>query len=156
MTLDLPPGSLVLVDSSALVYLVEGEPLSPRRIAVEGFFAAASTRGARLFASTIAWAELLEGPLAKGDRELAARYRAFLADSSRIVLREVDVAVAQAAAELAAALPAARKRSFSGGDLLQIATALALGAKAVLTNDEEWRIVPRCPRLFLVDELAAE
>jgi len=114
---------------------------------VESFFREAESKHWRIAASTIAWAELLEKPLAKGDQELAARYRAFLADSSRIVLREVDVAVAQTAAELAAALPAARKRSLSGGDLLQIATALALGAKAVLTNDEAWSTVPRCRRL---------
>jgi hypothetical protein len=39
---------------------------------------------------------------------------------------------------------------------VQIATAVALGATAVLTNDEAWRAVPRCPRIILVDELAAE
>jgi predicted nucleic acid-binding protein len=148
--------SAILADSSALVYLVEGESSSPRRRAVEAFMARASAEGKRIFASTVAWAELLEGPLARGDRELADRYRRLLADSSRIELREVDVVVAAAAAELAAALPETRRRRLSSGDLLQIATAVALGAEAVLTNDEAWRIAERCPPLVLVDELAAD
>jgi predicted nucleic acid-binding protein len=149
-------GSLVLVDSSALIYLVEGEASSPRRRAVEGFFAKAALKGARFVASTLAWAELLEAPLARGDAPLATRYRSFLSDSSRIVLREVDVAVAEEAAALSASLPAARRRSLSTGDLIHIATAIVLGAEAVLTNDEAWREAPRCPPLLLVDELAAE
>jgi predicted nucleic acid-binding protein len=156
MDIDLPHGALVLVDSSALVYLIEGEASSPRRKAVERFLAELETKAARVVASTLAWTELLEGPLSRGDSALAARYRSLLADSSRIVLREVDVAVAQAAAELAAALPSARKKSISSGDILHIATAVAIGAAAVLTNDEAWRSVPRCPPLILVDELAAE
>jgi predicted nucleic acid-binding protein len=156
MNLEPAPGSLVLVDSSALVYLIEGAEDSPRRGAVKRFLAEAESRGTRLCASTVAWAELLEGPLASGRLELASAYRRLLADSGRILLREVDVAVAETAAELAAALPAARKRIVSGADLLQIGTAIALGATAVLTNDEAWRSVLRCPPLILVDELAAE
>jgi predicted nucleic acid-binding protein len=150
------PGSLVLVDSSALVYLVEGAVSSARRRAVELFFAQAAARGTGLVASTYAWTELLEGPLARGEGELATRYRSLLSDSSRITLRELDVAVAEAAAELTAALPPARRKSLSGGDLIHIATALVVGASAVLTNDEAWREAPRCPPLILVDELAAE
>jgi predicted nucleic acid-binding protein len=156
MDLDMVHGAIVLVDSSALVYLVEGKSLSPRRAAVERFFAEAETRGTRLVASTFAWTELLEGPLARGEHELAAAYRRLLADSSRIALREVDVSVAETAAELAAAMPNARRRTVSSGDLLHIATAIATDAAAILTNDEAWRSVPRCPPLVLVDELAAE
>jgi len=72
------------------------------------------------------------------------------------VLRELDVAAADAAAALAAALPGALRRSLSSGDIIHIATAIAIGATAVLTNDEAWRAAPRCPPLILVDELAAE
>jgi len=151
----LAPGCLVLVDSSALIYLVEEAASSPRRAAVEGFFADAAASEARLVASTIAWAELLASPLARGDRELADGYRRLLSDSSRIVLREADVAVAEGAAALSASLPPAQRRSLSSNDFLHIATALVLGADAVLTNDEAWRSVPRCPRVLLVDELAA-
>ncbi len=156
MNLALPPGSLVLVDSSALVYLVEGEPGSGRRHAVEGFFARAAAEGWRLAASTLSWLELLEKPLAAADAGLAARYRSLLSDSARIELRVVDVAVAEGAAALSASLGPALRRRLSPADLVHIATALTLGASAVLGNDETWREVPACPPLVLVDELAFE
>lgn len=156
MAIDLAPGSLVLVDSSALVYLVEGEASSPRRLAVEAFLRAAEASRWRLIASTIAWAELLEKPLAAGAAELASAYRRILADSSKIELRVVDVAVAEAAAGLAGSLAPGLRRRLSAGDLLHLATAIAAGADAVLGNDEAWREVPLCPRLLLVDELAFE
>jgi predicted nucleic acid-binding protein len=156
MDIDLPEGSIVLLDSSALVYLVEGEPGSPRRRAVEAFLAEAASRGIRLAASTLVWAELLEKPLASGLPELATRYRSLLSDSSRIELRVVDVAVAEGAAALSASLAPALRRALSEADLVQVATARLLGALAVLGNDEAWRGVPGCPRLILVDELAFE
>jgi predicted nucleic acid-binding protein len=148
--------SVVLIDSSALVYLAELEAGAPRRAAVERFLESAAERETRIFASTVAWAELLEAPLARGDGELATRYRSLLSDSRRIVLREVDVEVAEAAAAVSASLPPERRRKLSTNDCIHIATALVIGASAVLTNDEAWRSVPRCPPLLLVDELAAE
>jgi predicted nucleic acid-binding protein len=154
--LELPAGSLVLADSSALVYLIEGSAASARRRAVEAFLEEAAERGWRIVASTIAWAELLEKPLAQGDAELASRYRRRLADSARIELRAVDVAVAEGAAVLAASLPPALRRGISSADLLHVATALVLGAGAILCNDETWREIPSCPPLLLVDELAFE
>jgi predicted nucleic acid-binding protein len=156
--MDLDPRGLsaVLVDSSALVYLTELDAGAPRRAAVERFLESAAERGTRVFASTVAWAELLEAPLARGDEALATRCRSLLSDSRRIVLREVDVEVAEAAAAVSASLPPERRRKLSANDCIHIATALVVGASAVLTNDEAWRSVPRCPRLILVDELAAE
>jgi predicted nucleic acid-binding protein len=156
MDLELPASSLVLLDSSALVYLVEGEASSPRRGAVEYFLAEAESRRWRLVASTLAWTELLEKPIARGDSELAGRYRSLLADSSHIELRVVDVAVAERAAALSATLAPPLRRRLSSADILHIATAIVLGARAVLGNDEAWGEVPLCPPLILLDELAAE
>jgi predicted nucleic acid-binding protein len=156
MVPELPHGATVLLDSSALVYLVEGEPDSPRRRAMELFIDRARAEGLRLAASTAAWAELLEAPVAAGDRELAARYRRLLSDSSLIVLRELDVAVAERAALLAASIKGPSRKSVSSYDLLHLATAIEIGAAAVLTNDGPWASVPGCPPLLLVDELAAE
>ena len=148
-------GSAILVDSSALVYLIEGEPDSPRRAAVERFLGDAEERGRRLVASTLIWTELLEKPLAAGDARLADRYRGLLA-GGKIELRVVDVAIADRAAELFASLAPGMRRRLSSADLVHIATALVLEARAILGNDDAWRRVPRCPPLFLVDELAAE
>jgi predicted nucleic acid-binding protein len=153
---DFAPGSTVLVDSSALVYLVEGEPSSPRRRAVEAFMAESEKKGWRLVASALAWQELLEKPLRSGDEGLASRYRGLLADSRRIEILVVDVAAAEGAAALAASLAPARRRWISSADLVHVATAIAAGAKAIFGNDESWRELPSCPPLILVDELAAE
>lgn len=147
-------GSAILVDSSALVYLIEGED-SPRRAAVERFLGDAEERGRRLVASTLIWTELLEKPLAAGDARLADRYRDLLS-GGKIELRVVDVAVADRAAELFASLAPGMRRRLSSADLVHIATALVLEARAILGNDDAWRRVPRCPPLLLVDELAAE
>jgi predicted nucleic acid-binding protein len=152
--IDLPADALVLVDSSALVYLIEGAPGSPRRSAVELFFEAAAARHWRVIASTLIWAELLEKPLAAGSPELAARYRGVLCDSSRIELNVVDVAVAERAAALFASFSPSLRRALSPADVLHIATAIVAGAAAVFGNDEAWRDVPHCPPLILVDELA--
>jgi predicted nucleic acid-binding protein len=155
MDLDLSPGAPLLIDSSAFIYLIEGEAGSPRRAAVERFLEAAALAKVRLVASTIAWAELLERPLAAKDEERAIAYRRLLSGGS-IELLVVDVAVAGRAAAIRAALPSAARRALSDADIIQIATAVEYGAQAILTNDEAWRAAPDCPPLFIVDELAFE
>jgi predicted nucleic acid-binding protein len=142
------PGDLVLMDASPLVYLVEGEPGSPRRKAVEAAMSAMTLAGARLVASTVVWTELLAAPLRRGDDALATAYRSLLSDSSRITLESVDAAIAERAALLRST------RDLELADSIHIATARILGAAAVLGNDEAWRRVPECPPLLLVDELA--
>ena len=147
--------AVILVDSSALVYLIEGEPDSPRRARGRALPGRCGRKGWRLVASALIWTELLEKPLAAGDARLADRYRVFLA-GGRIELRVVDVAIADRAAELFASLAPGMRRRLSSADLVHIATALVLEARAILGNDDAWRRVSRCPPLFLVDELAAE
>jgi len=157
MALGLSEGDLVLLDSSALVYLVEGAS-SGRRAAVADFLEAAGTGRLRLAISAIAWAELLSRPLASGAAALADSYRALLADSSRLYVACVDVAVAEEAARLAREAPGASTRPEAAAaslpDRLHIATAKVLGAAAVLTTAEAWRRYPGCPPVLLVDELA--
>jgi len=151
--LGLAEGALVLVDSSALVYYAEGAE-GGRRAAVGAFFEAARGGRLRLAASAVAWAELLAGAAGPGD---AGRLRALLSDSRIVRIEVVDVAVAEEAARLMAALgrPARTRPALGFADALHIATAIVIGADATLTNDEAWREVPRCPRALLVDEIAA-
>lgn len=151
------PGSRVLVDSSALVYLVES---SPRRgPAVAAFLEGLRSAGGRPFASVLVMTELLEGALRRGDADLVLRYRRFLADSSSIVLAPVDALVSEEAARLLAASGLRRKGkapALSLADAVHIATARVHEAVAVLTNDEAWRDVEGVPTVVLVDELAGE
>lgn len=170
MAYELAPGSRVLVDSSALVYLVEEIPR--RGAAVSAFLDSVRQAGGKPFASVLVMTELLERPLSRGDGELALRYRRFLADAFLLVLVPVDVEVSERAAAILAsgtfdprstklpsfrpADPGSSRFGVSFADAVHLATALVHGADAILTNDEAWRDVPDVPPVFLVDELAAE
>jgi len=154
--LGLASGSLVLADTSVFVYLLEGAP-GPRRAVVELFMEAAGSGRLRLAVSAVAWAELLAGAAPEG--ELAERYRRLLADSSRIYVAPVDVAVAEEAARIQAA--SLKSRNASGArpglalaDAIHLGTARVLGAAAALTNDEAWRGAVAGLRVLVVDELA--
>ncbi len=137
--------STLFVDTSCLVYLLESGGVSNRGRVVASALDAAHRGGVRVVASVIAWTELLAGASGAASRDAA---RAFLADSSKVELEPVDVAVADEAARLrnCCRLPLA--------DALQIATAIVAKADAVLTNDEAWRAIPACPRALILDELA--
>lgn len=153
--LGLGPGDLVLVDSGPLIYL--SGPSGRRRETVEAFFEAAKAGGLGLVASTLAWTEVLRGCLAPGDRDAAEAARRLLADSARIRLEPLDVAVAEEAATLLAVC------RIELADAVHVATAIVSGARALLTNDEAWRGLALdgrkkggrgLPRVLLVDELA--
>lgn len=144
--LGLRRGNSILVDASPFIYLVEGS--EGRRRSVESFFALAAEADLRLFGSVLVWTELLHKPLRSGATKLADRYRGILADSSRVVLVPVDVAIADEAARLRAL------RGLQLADAVHVATARVLSVSAILGNDESWRGIPECPPLLLVDELA--
>lgn len=167
--LQLEKGSLVLIDSAPLVYLVEGgSGPSPRGGAASSVFAALKEGGLELIASTLLWTELLAGPLAEGKGELADRYRRLLADSSFLRLVPLDVAIAEEAARLMAEARA-RKAGLALADSVHLATAAVEGAAALLTNDGGLREAaealrpgregkkggrPALPEVLLFDELA--
>jgi predicted nucleic acid-binding protein len=172
--LGLRRGDLVILDAAPIIYLVEGDAVPAGRAAVRRserngvarFFADAAREGnLRLAASTVAWTEVLAGPLAEGDGEKAASFRRALADWRLLTLEPVDVAIAEEAARLSA-LPV--RPGFA--DAIHLATAAVLGAAAVLTNDDAWPAAVaaagsgasphaaayRSLRVLLVDELAFE
>jgi len=149
-------GELVLVDSSALIYLIDEPEGSARGFAVGAFVEAAQAGLIRLAASAIAWTELLAGPIASADGERADRFRSFLANSAIVRIEPLDVAIAEEAARLRGAGAARRKAGLELADAVHIATAIVIRADAVLTNDEAWKLVPGCPRVLLVDDIAAD
>jgi len=146
--LGLGPGELLFVDSAPLIYLVEGE--GRRRVAMAALYGAAGRGELRLAASVLAWTELLR-KADKGEKSLSLRR--LLADSSRLVLLPIDVAVADGAATL---LRGALRPGPSLPDALHLASALVAGAAAILTNDTAFRsFAPRGLRIIILDELAA-
>lgn len=117
----------MLVDSAPIIYCLEGrakyakrfQPLFDRQTAGEILFAVATT--------TIA--EVLAGPLAAGEETLAKRYRATM-ESWQVVPLTVDIA------ESAARFRASLKLKLP--DAIQVASAIAINADALVTHDRDF------------------
>ncbi len=123
----LPRGALVLVDAAPIIYVLEAhpkyasrfQPLFDRQANGEILFAVATT--------TIA--EVLTGPLGAGDEALAKRYRAVM-ESWQVVDLTADIA------ESAARLRASLKLKLA--DAIQVASAIAVNADALVTHDRDF------------------
>lgn len=123
----LPQGALVLVDAAPVIYFLEAhpkfaprfQPLFDRQAAGEILFAVA----------TITIAEVVTGPLSKGDETLAKRYRAIM-ESWQVVDLTADIA------ESAARFRVTLKLKLS--DAIQLASAIAVNADALVTHDRDF------------------
>jgi predicted nucleic acid-binding protein len=126
----LPTGALVLVDSAPIIYLLEYHPrlaarfrpLFDRQAAGELVFAV----------TTIAMAEVLAGPLSKGQEALARRYRDVM-ESWQVV--ELSADIAESAARIRGTL------KLRLADAVQVASALAISADAFVTHDRDFSVV---------------
>lgn len=126
----LPAGVLLLVDSAPIIYTLEGNA----RFA--GRFAPMFERHAQgelvLAVTTITLAEVLAGPLKAGEEALARRYRAVL-EAWQVIDLTSDIAES-----------AARLRGTYGlklPDAIQLASALAINAEALVTHDRDFGAV---------------
>lgn len=123
----LTESALVLLDTAPIIYFLEAHPeyaprfrpLFERHAAGELAFAVATT--------TIA--EVLTGPLRAGDETLVKRYRGVL-ESWEVVPLTADIAesAARFRASLGLKLP----------DAIQVASAVAIGADALVTHDRDF------------------
>lgn len=126
----LASGALVLVDSAPIVYLLEGNPrFAPRFRPLFDRQAA----GELVFAvTTLTIAEVLVGPLRTGRDELAARYRSVM-ESWHVV--SLDTNIAESAARFRGSL------RLKLPDAIQLASAIAVNADALVTHDRDFRKV---------------
>jgi predicted nucleic acid-binding protein len=124
---DLPAGSLVLIDSAPIIYVLEGHPrFGPR---FKPLFEAHAKARLRFAVTTLAIAEILTGPLQAADDARARRYRAILESWQPIAL---DIDIAESAARLRASL------RLKLPDAVQAASALAINAAALVTYDRDF------------------
>ncbi len=123
----LPDLALLLVDSAPIIYLLEGHARHAARF--RPLFAAHAEGKVRLAISTITMAEVLTGPLRSGNEPLARRYRQLL-ETWQVVPLDADIA------ESAARLRASLKLKLP--DAVQAASALAIGADALVTHDRDF------------------
>ena len=123
----LPENALLLDDSAPIIYVLEEHPdlASVFRLVFE-----AHDEGlVRLAVTTVTLAEVLTGPLGANDEVLAERYRATL--KSWFVV-DLDAEIAESAARLRAAC------KLKLADAVQAASALAVGADALVTHDRDF------------------
>jgi predicted nucleic acid-binding protein len=135
---DLGAGPVAL-DTAAFIYFLEAHPLYlPPLYPV---FAAADAEELAIVTSAVTLLEVLVVPYRAGNLALADRYDALLNRSRGVRLRDIDRALIRAAAQL---------RAVTGvrtPDALQLATALAEGCTAFVTND---RRLPSLPGLRIL------
>ncbi len=123
----LPDHALVLVDTAPIIYFLEGHPKFAARFRPLFERQAAGTI---LFAvTTITIAEVLSGPFGAGEETLAKRYRAAM-ESWQVVPLDADIA------ESAARFRASLKLKLP--DAIQVASAIAINADALLTHDRDF------------------
>lgn len=120
-------GDLVVVDSAPLIYLLDDHPeFAP---AFEGLFELHAQGTVHIAISTIALAEVLAGPFKHGQDVLAKRYEKALTTFDIVpVSHEIAVTAARLRAATGLRLP----------DALQAATALEVGAVALVTHDRDF------------------
>ena len=123
----LAAGSLVLLDSAPIIYVLEGHRSLGRRF--RPLFDRHADGDVSFAVTTLAIAEVLAGPLRAGHEALAERYRAVL-EAWYVVDLTTDIA------ERAARLRASAKLRLA--DAVQAASAIAVNADALVTHDRDY------------------
>ena len=124
---DLKTNDFVVVDSAPLIYFLDGHPQFSSLF--DGLFEAYDAGQLRIAISTIAIAEVLAGPFKNGQDVLAKRYEKALSAFDVIPVTQ-DIAVSASRLRISCALKLM--------DALQAATALEIGAQALVTHDRDF------------------
>ncbi len=124
---DLPDQALLLLDSAPVIYFLEGHPTLAKRFAP--LFEAQAGGHVHFAATTITVCEVLTGPLKARDDSAVRRYRAVF-DTWQLV--ELSADIAESAARLRASL------GLKIADAIQVASALAINADALVTHDRDF------------------
>jgi predicted nucleic acid-binding protein len=133
----LSEGATVLVDTAPWIYLLEDHPEFAARFV--GLFEAAERRQVQLALSTVTLAEVLTGPFKAGQTALAKRYETALGAYQVVPL---SAAVASLAAQLRV------QYRLKLPDAVQLASALQIGAAALVTHDRDFSAVQGLPVLM--------
>jgi predicted nucleic acid-binding protein len=133
----LSEGATVLVDTAPWIYLLEDHAeFAPRFL---GLFEAAERGQIQLALSTVTLAEVLTGPFKAGQTALAKRYETALGAYQVVPL---SAAVASLAAQLRV------QYRLKLPDAVQLASALQIGAAALVTHDRDFSALQGLPVLM--------
>ncbi|HET7087988.1 MAG TPA: PIN domain-containing protein [Anaerolineae bacterium] len=133
------------LDTAPIIYFVEAHPRYDAL--VTEVFQRIADGGLVGVTSVISVTEVLAQPIRRGDLNLQRQYLDLLRHSDNIEIAEIDLAVAERAAELRA------RHNLRTPDALQMAVALLTGCQAFLTNDMTLQRVTDLSVLVL-DELS--
>ncbi len=136
--------SRLAIDTAPLIYFIEAHPTYDNLVAP--FFQQIDTGNLQGVTSVITLAEILSLPIQQGNLQLQTQYRTLLLSSAHFEVHNVDVKIAEYAAELRA------KYRLRTPDALQVSTAISTGCQAILTNDKNWKRVTEL-QVIIVDEL---
>ena len=120
-------GALVLLDSAPIIYTLEKHPEFMERF--RGLLQAYADGAVRIAISTVTVAEVISGPLRHGHDVVAKRYEKELA-AFEVVPVSLEIAITAARLR---ATPRLRLH-----DALIAATALEIGAAALVTHDRDF------------------
>ena len=123
----LAQGATVMVDTAPFIYVLESHPQWADQFV--GLFEAAAKGNLTIALSTITLAEVLTGPFKAGQTALAKRYEKAL---SQYKVIPVSPAIAALAAQLRA------RYRLKLPDAIQLASALDIGAAALVTHDRDF------------------
>jgi len=122
-----PAGALLLVDSAPIIYTLEANRKFAARFAP--LFERHANGEIALAVSTVTIAEVLTGPLRAGEEALAKRYRAVL---EAWQVDDLTAEIAETAARLRG------KYALKLPDAIQLASAVAINAHALVTHDRDF------------------
>ena len=123
----LAAGATVLVDTAPFIYILEEHPRFADRFA--GLFALADAGALYIALSTVTLAEVLTGPFQAGNSALGRRYEKALSQYTLVpVSAPIAVLAARLRADYRLKLP----------DAIQLASALDIGAAALVTHDRDF------------------
>lgn len=135
---------LLGLDTAPIIYFVEAHPHYDAR--VTAVFQRISDGVLQANPSVITLSEVLVQPLLQGQALLVQQYRDLLLHSANFQMLPIDATLAEQAADLRA------RYRLRTPDALQVATAVAAGCQAFLTNDIALRRVTEL-RVLVLDEL---
>jgi len=124
---NLPEQAVLLLDSAPIIYFLEDHPKFGPRFQL--LFEEHAKGRVRFAVTTITIAEVLAGPLGAGDESLVRRYRNIF-ESWQVV--PLDAEIAESAARIRAAF------RLKLADAVQVASALAVNADALVTHDRDF------------------
>jgi predicted nucleic acid-binding protein len=131
-------------DTAPIIYFVEAHPHYDAL--VTEIFRRVAAGPLRGITSVVTLTEVLVHPIQQGDMQLSDEYRSLLLTSRDFQTLPIDADIAEQAASLRA------RYGLRTPDALQIATALAAGCAAFLTNDARLQRVSEL-RVLVLGEL---